>query len=221
MRTYNNASCHASVGDGAERCQQTGIQMCCADQLTVAAGSFDATMLSCRPDSAMQAADSACNWDAVSIWNNIDELNSNCNHNVRYEPLPNEGCGCTGSYNGGAGAGTAVCCGNSGQSIYHHSHFGPHHGHDSGCADSSHVPPKKHCCPFDANNYHRPSFGTPQCMDHYVPEIGSGYMGNPCTSSSECPDTYELIRNTDAQRYKGIGPDRSHYFSDDCFQGCR
>ncbi|KAK0055043.1 hypothetical protein Bpfe_015619 [Biomphalaria pfeifferi] len=35
------------------------------------------------------------------------EYDRNCNMNN--EPLPNQGCGCTGSYNGGAGGGTAVC----------------------------------------------------------------------------------------------------------------
>lgn len=35
------------------------------------------------------------------------QYDMNCNHNT--EPLPNQGCGCTGSYNGGAGAGTATC----------------------------------------------------------------------------------------------------------------
>ncbi|CAG5123348.1 unnamed protein product [Candidula unifasciata] len=226
MRLYNTVNYHASEGDGAERFQETGIQLC--HQLKAPASGSDCTMLSCVPKYDVQVVDSAFQSFPINEWDGFDyELNINCNHNASYEPLANEGCGCTGSYNGGAGAGTASCGDNG--SYYTGEHSSDHGGHQGSNVDYKYVaefsgpsqlcppretpcytplPPKTHCHPYEANTYHRPRNNTsPQCMDHYV----------GCDSCcSECPDTYELVRNTDAQRYKGRGPDRSQYFADSC-----
>uniref|UniRef100_A0A0B6ZEF8 Uncharacterized protein n=1 Tax=Arion vulgaris TaxID=1028688 RepID=A0A0B6ZEF8_9EUPU len=120
-----------------------------------------------------------------------------------------EGNGCTGNYNGYSGAGSAKCgcdedtyekglvnkkpvcaddhhsdvSGYHGGSDHHHHHGGEHH---HGGAGHHH-----------GGSEHHNSFGSTSCGCH----------------NGEEPDTYELIHNKDAQRYKGTGPDRSHYYA--------
>lgn len=95
------------------------------------------------------------------------------------------------------------------------------------CCHSLPAPPVTSCCPYDADTYQSPLTNKkPHCTDKYIPELPppEPYCRKGdcscCASCKGCPDTYELIRNTDAQRYKGKGLDRSHFFSDDCC-GCR
>lgn len=109
-----------------------------------------------------------------------DQMNLNCNHN--FEPGPFEGCGCTGSYNGGAAGGTNTCgCGET---------------YQGGLVN------KKTVCSDDS-----PYLEYPMAVQH---NHGNNYS---CCGCCDGPDTYELITNKDAQRYKGAGPDRSHYFA--------
>ncbi|CAG5118921.1 unnamed protein product [Candidula unifasciata] len=92
----------------------------CADQLNVSGNSCDCAgyfeMPDCVMDVYLQALDGGDESNAAlrnisNVYGPKDdqEVNTNCNHNVNHEPYANEGCGCTGSYNGGAGGGTAVC----------------------------------------------------------------------------------------------------------------
>lgn len=117
----------SSFGKDAEQPEFAGSETSsdetyCSDQLNVSANSCDCTgyfdIPECVTDIYLLALDGGDESNAglrqisdlYGTKNDEKEINTNCNHNVKHEPCPNEGCGCTGSYNGGAGAGTAVCC---------------------------------------------------------------------------------------------------------------
>ncbi|GFO44263.1 collectin-11 [Plakobranchus ocellatus] len=186
----------------------------------------------------------------------VAHLNTNCNSNatnVNPEFGANEpGCGCTFSYNGGAGAGTAApccdstkpyeqgfadkkrdptCCCESGR-CYERTSINKEP--KNGCVyDFKYVPefnqPPPPCPPLDCATAGKCGCDTYQgglankkpesCKDCNCGPEGPPTRSTCTTGQTNCcnPDTYELIANKDAQRYKGKGPDRSNFYaSDDC-----
>lgn len=137
--------------------------MCCDDQLTVAAESSDATMLSCKLFSTMkpQAVVTEYNWDL--IWNNIDELNFNCDYYVRYEPLLNAAA-VLGDIKGKLEL--ALLCVDATVDIAYITIRNSIKFTVMILVVSNPVMLRKFCYSFDNNNYHRPSFESPKCMNH-------------------------------------------------------
>lgn len=178
------------------------------------------------------------------------EYDKNCNHNVNPEPLPNEGCGCTGSYNGGAGAGTATCSGcDDGRPYETGFNDKKRDNACCGCPNDAYRPEVVNVKVNSTSDWgtgcscgHAGRSCT--CQDTYQQELVNkkpectveykyvaempppkpycekndpSCCGNMCCAP---PDTYELVKNTDAQRYQGKGPDRSNFYADDSC-GCQ